>query len=107
MAEALGHEKSQFSAIFHYPIMGLRQNTSPIDFYFALCKLYYSNTPALTFIVKNIFHYIGFFFTQNGGCISKENKTIIRQRNFHTYKDRTYTKINVQFMTIMAVYSIL
>ena len=89
-------------------IMGLRQNTLQMDFYFALCKLYYSNTPALTFIVKNIFHYIGFFFTQNGGCISKENKTIIiRQRNFHTYKDRTYTKINVQFMTIMAVYSIL
>ena len=88
-------------------IMGLRQNTLQIDFYFALCKLYYSNTPALTFIVENIFHYIGFFFTQNGGCISKENKTTIRQKNFHTYKDRTYTKINVQFMTIMAVYSIL
>ena len=88
--------------------MGLRQNTLQIDFYFALCKLYYSNTPALTFIVENIFHYIGFFFAQNGGCISKKkNKTIIRQRNFHTYKDWTYTKINVQFMTIMAVYSIL
>ena len=84
MAEALGHEKSQFSAIFHYPIMGLRQNTSPIDFYFALCKLYYSNTPALTFIVKNIFHYIGFFFAQNGGCISKENKTTIRQKKTFT-----------------------
>ena len=104
MAEALGHEKFQFSAIFHY---GFKTKHMQIDFYFALCKLYYSNTPALTFIVKNIFHYIGFFFTQNGACISKENKTIIRQRNFHTYKDRTYTKINVQFMTIMAVYSTL
>ena len=91
---------------FFIIIMGLRQNTLQIDFYFTVCKLHYANTPALTFIVENIFHYIGFFFTQNGGCISKENKTIIRQRNFHTYKDRTYTKINVQFMTIMAVYSI-
>ena len=87
--------------------MGLRQNTLQIHFYFALCKLHYSNTPALTFIVENIFHYIGFFFAQNGGCISKENKTIIRQGNFHPHKDRTYTTINVQFMTIMAVYSIL
>lgn len=65
-------------------IMGLRQNTLQIDFYFALCKLYYSNTPVLTFIVENIFHYIGFFFTQNGGCISKENKTIILDKKTFT-----------------------
>ena len=64
--------------------MGLTQNTLQIDFYFALCKLYYSNTPALTFIVKNIFHYIGFFFAQNGGCISKENKTIILDKKTFT-----------------------
>ena len=57
-------------------IMGLRQNTLQTDFYFTVCKLYYSNTctPALTFIVENIFHYIGFFFAQNGGCISKKKQ---------------------------------
>ena len=32
------------------------------------------NTPALTFIFENIFHYIGFFFAQNGGCISKKKQ---------------------------------
>ena len=82
--------------------MGLRQNIPQIDFHFTLFKMHYSNAPALTFIVENIVHYIGFFFAQNGGCISREDKTIMRQRNFHTnVLQKTEHIQNVQFMTII------